>query len=51
MDVNGQPFDVSTKTLDEDGKLSVCGYSYWPAQDNISIKSPRFTNGDKVRGR
>ena len=51
VDVNGQPFDVSTKTLDENGKLGICGYNYWPPQDHISFKSPRFTNGDKVRGK
>ena len=32
VDVNGQPFNVSTKTLDENGKLGICGYNYWPAQ-------------------
>ena len=49
VDVNNQPFKASTSTLDETGKLGICGYSYWPMEDCINIKSPRFTNRAKVR--
>ena len=31
VDVSGQSLNATTKTLDQDGKLSVCGYTYWPA--------------------
>ena len=48
VDINNQPFKISTSTLDETGKLGICGYSYWPTEDYFSIKSPRFTNGVKV---
>ena len=33
VDVNNQPLRTSTNTLNEECKLSICGYSWWPTDD------------------
>ena len=50
-DMSHQPNRTSTRTLDHEGKLSVCGYLWHPSSDKFQMKSSYFTNGVKERGK
>ena len=51
MDKAGQEFRADTKTLDSQGRLSVCGYFWRTTRDTIQMKPVKITNGRKVRGK
>ena len=50
-DMSHQQDRTSTKTLDQEGNLAVCGYLWHPSSDKFQIKPSYFTNGTKDRGK
>ena len=51
VDKAGQIFRANTRTLDNEGRLSVCGYFWKPSTDTIQMKPLKVTNGRKIRGK
>ena len=50
-DMSHQQDRTSTKTLDQEGNLAVCGYLCHPSSDKFQMKPSYFTNGKKDRGK
>ena len=50
-DIAGLPVNPDSKTLDDDHKMSLAGYHYWPHLDQFAVKASIQHNGRKFRGR